>query len=234
MCSEHALESRHKVFLSHSGAQKDFVEQLCVDLQRYDRYPFFDKLRSSLPIGEKFPKLIFDAIRQCQVGVLVLSEEFFMKSKWPMLELNAMVKEFEKPNSRMKIIPLFYCISLVDFKDSKNRSRWFSLWEEWASVDKRIHVEEWKKALRTLESINGLVMKEGMGGVKFREDIVEEICGMIPRETNWDDSHVQGQSRSCKVNGDIFPCLCCMTCFHEQILEVWVFNVEKLLACDGF
>ena len=44
VCSEHVLEPKHKVFLSHSGAQKDFVEQLCVDLQRLDRYPFIDKL----------------------------------------------------------------------------------------------------------------------------------------------------------------------------------------------
>jgi hypothetical protein len=174
------LQPKHKVFLSHSGAQKDFVEQLCVDLQRYDRYPFFDKLQSSLPIGEKFPKLIFDAIDQCQVGVLVLSAEFFMKTKWPMLELNAMVKEFEKPNSRLRIIPLFYCISLADFKDLGNQSQWMSQWKKWAGNDKCIDVEEWKKSLRTLESINGLMMKEGMGDVKFREEIVREICGIIP------------------------------------------------------
>ena len=86
------------MFLSHSGAQKDFVEQLCVDLQRWDRYPFFDKLRSSLPIGERFPKRIFDAIEQCPVGVVVLSEEFFM-SKWPMLELHAMVKKHKESKS---------------------------------------------------------------------------------------------------------------------------------------
>ena len=69
------------------------MEQLCVDLERYDRYLFFDKLCNSLPIGEKFPKLIFDAIEQCEVGVLILSKEIFIKSKWPMLELDAMVKK---------------------------------------------------------------------------------------------------------------------------------------------
>ena len=37
-----------------------------------------------------------------------------------MLELNAMVKEFEGPNSRMKIILVFYGITLDDFKDLKN------------------------------------------------------------------------------------------------------------------
>lgn len=36
----------HNIFLSHSGAQKNFVEQLCEDLQRAKQSPFFDK---SLP-----------------------------------------------------------------------------------------------------------------------------------------------------------------------------------------
>ena len=201
VCSEYVLESKHKVFLSHSGAQKDFVEQLCVDLERCDRYPFFDKLRSSLPTGEKFPKLIFDAIKQCQVGVLVLSEDFFMRSKWPMLELNAMVKEFEKPNSSMKIIPVFYKISVNALKDPKNHVRWTSQWVKWAhnDRDKRIDVEEWKRVLRVIGSINGMVSKEGVSDVKFREAVVEEVCGLVCSEIRWDDSHVQGRSRICKV-----------------------------------
>jgi hypothetical protein len=68
MCRAHVLESKHKIFLSHSGAQKSFVADLCVDLMRHDRHPFFDRLRSSLPIGDNFPNLIFDAIEQCEVA----------------------------------------------------------------------------------------------------------------------------------------------------------------------
>lgn len=56
----------------------------------------FEKSRSSLPIGEPFPNLIFNAIEQCAVGVVVLLEEFFTKSKWLMLELVAMMKEIKK------------------------------------------------------------------------------------------------------------------------------------------
>ena len=185
------------MFLSHSGAQKDFVEQLCVDLQRRDRYPFFDKLRSSLPIGERFPKRIFDAIEQCHVGVVVLSEEFFM-SKWPMLELHAMVKKYKKPKSRMTIIPVFYLISVDDMKDSKKRKQWMSKWKELALKDKRIHVQDWIECSKVLESIKGL-MKESMDDVKFREEIVKVICQKVPSETRWDDSHVQGRLRICEV-----------------------------------
>ncbi|KAG0598142.1 hypothetical protein M758_12G049500 [Ceratodon purpureus] len=200
--SDHNFEAKHKVFLSHSGAQKDFVEQLRVDLERCDRYPFFDKRRSSLPIGEKFPKLIFDAIEQCRVGVVVLSKEFFTKSKWPMLELNAMVKEFKKPSSRIKIIPIFYLISVAEFKDIEIQNQWTLQWKKWSGKDHRIDLEEWKDALKVLASINSLVMKRGCGDVQFRDEIVVEVCGLVTPETRWDDSHVQGRSRSCKVIQD--------------------------------
>ncbi|KAG0554032.1 hypothetical protein KC19_12G058100 [Ceratodon purpureus] len=197
--SQHDLESKHKVFLSHSGAQKDFVEQLCVDLERCDRFPFFDKLQSSIPVGEKFPKLIFDAIEQCQVGVVILSEDFFMKSKWPMLELNAMIKKLERHNSRITIIPLFYQISIEAFKNPKNHSRWILQWKKWASIDKRINVEEWKKVLRVMKTITSIVAEKGISDVSLREGIVAEICRLVPSETRYDNSHIQGCSRICKV-----------------------------------
>jgi hypothetical protein len=130
---------------------------------------------------------------------VVLSKEFFMRSKWPMLELNAMVKEFEKPNSRIKIIPVFYFISINAFKDLKKRKEWTSQWRNWALNDKCVNVEEWERALKVMGSINSLELKEGCGDVKLREDIVAEVCGLVPCETRWDDSHIQGRSRSCKV-----------------------------------
>ncbi|KAG0559628.1 hypothetical protein KC19_10G119600 [Ceratodon purpureus] len=191
------LEAKHKVFLSHSGAQKDFVEQLCVDLERCDRHPFFDKRRSSLPIGEKFPPLIFDAIRQCHAGVLVLSKEFFTKTKWPMLELVAMVRELKSPNSRLKLIPVFYKLSREEWLDHDNRSKWITQWKEWASVDERICIEEWKKALDALKSINSLMMRDGE--VHLRREIVDGVCKLVLPETRWDDSHVQGRSRLCEI-----------------------------------
>ena len=99
----------------------------------------------------------------------------------------------------MTIIPVFYLISVDDMKDSKKRKRWISKWKELAGKDKRIDVEEWIEFIRILESIHGLVMEEGMGDVKFREEIVKEVCGKIPCETRWDDSRVQGRLRICEV-----------------------------------
>ena len=187
------------MFLSHSGAQKDFVKQLCIDLERCDRYPFYAKRKSSLPIGEPFPQLIFKAIQQCQVGVLVLSEEFFTKTKWPMVELVAMVKEFKKPTSNIKIIPVFYRISREKWLDPKNRAQWILQWEEWASQDKRIKIEEWKEALEILKPIKSLIMDNGK--VNLRKKIEDSVCMLVHPERRLDDFHVHPKTklRLCQV-----------------------------------
>jgi hypothetical protein len=193
------LHSKHKIFLSHSGAQKDFVEQLCVDLERCDRHPFFDKRSDSLPIGENFPQHIFDAIKQCHVGVVILSEEFFTRSKWPMIELVGMVKEANTRESSFKIMPVYLCISLDEFRDNSKRKEWLSYWEGLALEDKRINVKEWEDALKYLHPLNGMVY-DGLGEVKFRKAIIDEICRVVPPEMRLEDSHIQGRSRICKVN----------------------------------
>ncbi|KAG0600756.1 hypothetical protein M758_11G058300 [Ceratodon purpureus] len=192
------LHSKHKIFLSHSGVQKDFVEQLCVDLERWDRYPFFDKRPDSLPIGENFPHHIFAAIKQCQVGIVILSEDFFTRSKWPMIELVAMVKEARTRVLSFKIIPVFLSISLDEFCNPTKRKEWVSCWQELAMKDKRVNVEEWEEALRYLQPVNSMVYDK-LGEVKFRRAIVEEICKVVLPRTRLEDSYIQGKSRLCKV-----------------------------------
>jgi hypothetical protein len=193
-----SLHSKHKIFLSHSGAQKDFVEQLCVDLERCGRHPFFDKRSDSLPIGENFPQHIFDAIKQCRVGVVILSEEFFTRSKWPMIELVAMVEEAKIRKCSFKIMLVYLCISLHQFCDPIKRKEWLSCWEELAMKDTRVNVKEWEDALKYLHPLNSMVYN-GLGEVKFRKSIIDEICRVVPPETMLEDSHIQGRSRMCKV-----------------------------------
>lgn len=194
VCRDITLEPKHKVFLSHSGAQKDFVEQLCVDLERCDRYPFFDKRRDSLPIGKEFPKLIFEAIRQCEVGVVVLSDEFFTRSKWPMLELTAMVK-----NSKLEIIPVYLGITLDQVRDPEQQYRWRTIWQGWAEKDEhRIRIEEWDEALKALGPLNSLLYKGG-GEVGFRDNIVEAICKCVRPLSRWKVSHIKGRQRLIEV-----------------------------------
>ena len=193
------MEPRHRVFLSHSGAQKGFVEQLDVDLRRCDRYPFFDKDRGSLPVAEPFPPLIFEAIRHCRLGVVILSDEF-LSSKWPMLELAEMVQTMEREPHQMKIMPIFLGISCDDLGSEKKLGDWKAKWCAFAASDTRIATLEWERALKSLRSINGLKFNQAMGEVKFREEIVKEICKIVAPFHTWDDSHVQGKMRLNKVS----------------------------------
>ena len=194
---DHILEDIQKIFLSHSGAQAGFAEQLCVELKRCDRHPFFDKDRDSLPVGENFPNLIFKAIQQCQVGVLILSEEYFTRTKWPMLEFAAMAK---RHGEDFQIMPVYFGISLAECRNPVTHKRWLKIWQRWAQDDRRIHLEEWKKALRLLRPTTSLIYTEGSSEVKFREDIVNAVCRRVPPATMMDDSYVRGKSRFSKVS----------------------------------
>ena len=168
-----------------------------MDLERYDRYPWFDKRRDSLPLGENFPGLIFQAIRECQVAVVVLSEKYFT-SKWPMLELNALVTA-QMENMNMKILPVYVRISPTQCRDESYIRKWVSMWHHMAENDKRVNVEEWKQALNVLLSINGISLHGGTSEVQCRRKIVKAICKLVPPNTFIDDSYIEGKSRFCEV-----------------------------------
>jgi hypothetical protein len=193
MCrDENLLDPKHSIFLSHSGAQKSFVDQLCLDIERHDRYPFFDKRRDSLSIGCNFPILIFEAIRQCQVAVVVLSEEFFSRSKWPLLELAALVKR-KTWDPKLIIMPVFLGLTHVQCRQKLNHERWMRVWQGWAETDSRIDLREWQAALEVFGPTNGISLNEMQDEVKCRAEIVQAICKEVPPRTRWDVSHVQGR-----------------------------------------
>jgi hypothetical protein len=196
------LKPEHKIFLSHSGAQKEFVWHLCEALQQRGHIPFFDKLQSSLPKGEQFSELILKAAHQCEMAVVVVSEEYFM-SKWPMIELHAFVQATKrKSNIKLKILPLFYRLSVSEFLDEKRQRRWFQKWESWAKDDpkERIKVGEWKEALNLLKSYNGILYNQELQDIlSYQNNIVSNICGSIVPDIKWNDSHIQGKSNILKV-----------------------------------
>jgi hypothetical protein len=184
--------------LSHSGVQKEFVEQLCVDLESRHRFPFFDKRPSSLPKGERFPNLIKDAVAHCEMMVVVVSKEYFT-SKWPMIELNGFMQATKKdPN--LKILPLFLGLNVEEFSDNRTQKIWFEEWETMAKADDRIKLGEWKESLKLFGAFNGLVYdRHSKEVVAYRQEIVSNICKSIPLDIQYDESHVQGRSKLSQV-----------------------------------
>ncbi|KAG0611617.1 hypothetical protein M758_7G152900 [Ceratodon purpureus] len=193
------LQSKHKIFLSHSGAQKDLVDLLCDDLEKHHRFPFFDQRSSSLPKGERFPTLILKAAQECQLAIVVVSEEYFL-SKWPMIELHAFVQARLTSNTKLKILPLFYGLSVQEFGNNDRRARWFNTWEEWAKIDLRINIQEWKESLKVLASFNGIEYNQGFSRIgAYLKTVVSNICKEVGPDIKWDDSHVQGRLSICQA-----------------------------------
>ena len=50
-----------------------------------------------------------------------------------------------------------------------------------------------------LKIVKSLVMEKGISGVTCRKEIVKVVCEYVLPETRWDDSHIQGRVRLCKV-----------------------------------
>jgi len=206
---------QHKIFLSHAGMEKDFVEQLCKDLDNiYPGRIFFDKDSGSLPYGENFPERILDAARNVEVAVIVISESYF-KRKWPMIEL---AESFSSRSQfpEKKILQLFYRLSVEELKQSMRQTEWFEEWEKYK--DSRIDDETlkaWKDALRSIYPLNGIQMIPGEGEVSYRKRIVQAICDLVRPVMEFDVSRVEGKERICTffrevriVGGDAVPYLC--------------------------
>lgn len=197
--AENLTAHKHAIFLSHSGAQRNFTEQLCEELERNNLLPFYDKRPTSLPKGESFPPLIFSAASQCCVAVLILSHEYFTRSKWPMMELVEFVDAKMTTNPRLKLLPCYFQISRHDFNISLRTRRWLPTWEELAKSDPRIDLERWTKGVAALCPQNGIEYSEYRSEVAYRKAIVDAIQFLIPPTLKFDDSQIQGKGRLCKV-----------------------------------
>ena len=185
------VDQKYKIFLSHAGTEKDFVEQLYLDLSRVHHFGiFFDKEDESLPKGEPFVQRIFDAAKQCELAVVVISEEYLVR-KWPMLELATFV-EAQKTRPELKILPVFYKLSVEEFK--KRQESFWKIWSKMPSVSED-EVQKWKEAVKVICRTNGDEYDRRMGEVAFREKIVETVWKRVQPELVWDDTHVQGKGR---------------------------------------
>ena len=186
------LETKHKVFLSHSGKDKAFVSHVDHRLRSVHHYPFFDVREDSLPRGDKFADIIFQACKQCRLAIVVVSNDYFM-SKWPMLELVSFVEAKDGVNPEMKILPLFYKLSVAEVKDPERQRIWFEKWKLFKESDKRVDILRWKNALRVLGGQNGAVFcGTGQTEDEYIESIVQSVFRSVPPDVLYDISHVKG------------------------------------------
>ena len=205
-------KTKHKIFLSHAGAEKSFVEQLCLDLERKGySFPFFDQRSHSLPKGKDFAPLILEAAKQCHVAVIVLSEKY-LTSKWPMIELGEFYEAKRGANPRLNVLPLFFKISIQDLDDSSIDMHWMPKWKEYASVDKRIDVKKWREAVKSLPKVNGFIFEQPQAThkeitgvfyrseVEYRSAITQAILELSPPDLLYGTCEtVVGYDRLCKV-----------------------------------
>ena len=207
---EPCLEPKHKIFLSHSEAQKDFTWQLCEDLERVHHFPFFDK-RDSLSKGEL--DVLLHAMRHVQLVVLVLSDDFFTSSKWPMLELVEFVKAQESTNTHLRILPLFLGITRKQLQEKRRLELWEQRWNDMAREDARINVKEWVDALSKVCLMNGMEYNVAEGHVRFRKKVVQAVYNLVPPDVEWDVSHVQSMEQISQV-------ILCLTLWTKKPLTL--------------
>jgi hypothetical protein len=115
-----------------------------------------------------------------------------------MLELVAMAN-VKKRKPSFTIMPILLGLTFSQCCDVANHKHWLSLWHIWAKSDSRIDVKGWENALQLFGPTNALKYNFELGEVTFRAKIVEAICKLVPPGTQFEDSHVQGRSRLCKV-----------------------------------
>ncbi|KAI5056982.1 hypothetical protein GOP47_0028800, partial [Adiantum capillus-veneris] len=179
LSSSSSLSSRSDgvpaIFLSHSGKQKPFVENLFSALQTANHTAFFDQ--HTLPEGSTFPNSITTAARGCEVGVVVLSEDF-LTSTWPMIELEILVLQRRAADPKAKVLPLFYKLRPADLKSPDNLSRWRQVWEENARTSDV--VVKWGEALRALKKYKGEIFTQGKSEALHINKVVHTLCKMVP------------------------------------------------------
>ena len=210
------MQHKRNIFLSHSGAQKAFVRRLRIALESNAYLPFFDENPDCLRKGEAFAQHIKIASRLTDVGVVVVSGEY-LRSKWPMIELAIFVEEQKRRRSvgeckELKILPLFWGLSVKEFREAMRQSSWLQEWKELSCRDNRIDISAWEEAVKVLGGHNGLEYCDYKTEEDYIGSIVSAIFYLVPPDLKLEDSHVKGKGRSHQV---LWKALSCEGCSYK-------------------
>jgi hypothetical protein len=152
-----------RFFLSHAGGKdkngKNFPDILYKELKSTWRYKFnlikvfFD--RESLPPGHPFPDRIQQELGRTQVGVVIITEEFFER-KWPMEELRSFVESKKRNQNGVRILPLFFRLSVAEVRDRLREGSWDEKWGKMSTDQHRVNVQEYREAVAALCNTTGI------------------------------------------------------------------------------
>ncbi|KAB2611984.1 TMV resistance protein N-like [Pyrus ussuriensis x Pyrus communis] len=165
-CSYHA-------FLSFRGqdTRKGFTDHLYRALELAGIHTFRDD--DEIKRGEKIESELEKAIQESQVSIIVFSKDY-ASSRWC---LNELLKIVERRNTdrRHVVLPVFYDVDPSNVrKQSGSFAEAFARHEKRFSTEEMDKVELWRRALRDVASLGGMVLGDRYEG-QFIQDIVEEI-----------------------------------------------------------
>ncbi|XP_008343163.2 disease resistance protein RPV1-like isoform X2 [Malus domestica] len=165
-CSYHA-------FLSFRGpdTRKGFTDHLYIALEQAGIHTFRDD--DEIERGENIELELDKAIQESQVSIIVFSKGY-ASSRWC---LNELVKIVERRNTdrRHVVLPVFYDVDPSDVrKQSGSFAEAFARHEERFSTEEMDKVEQWRRALRDVASLGGMVLGDRHEG-QFIREIVEKI-----------------------------------------------------------
>ncbi|KAM1061250.1 hypothetical protein FF1_025763 [Malus domestica] len=149
-CSYHA-------FLSFRGqdTRRGFTDHLYRALELAGIHTFRDD--DEIKRGENIESELEKAIQESQVSIIVFSKDY-ASSRWC---LNELLKIVERRNTdrRHVVLPVFYDVDPSDVrKQSGTFAEAFARHEERFSTEEMDKVELWRRALRDVASLGGMVL----------------------------------------------------------------------------
>lgn len=214
-----SYQASTRIFLSHSGVQKGFVERLHrrLSIVYTSDCVFFD---TNMKKGVYFNKEIFQAIEQCELAIVVMSPDYF-RNKWPMVELAKIVeaqksqKQPEMSPKKPLIVPLYYKLTVKAFRKVEERNEWREAWKEIIEEEKSHHfndktLECWEEALETLSpTLNGCEFL-GKSEEEYIENIVKEACKLVapspPYTCVQDSKRLEAALKEVRVSTGLWTC----------------------------
>ncbi|XP_028949605.2 disease resistance protein RPV1-like isoform X3 [Malus domestica] len=182
----------YDAFLSFRGAdtRKGFTDHLYNALKLAGIHTFRDD--DEIERGENIAQELQTAIQESQVSIIVFSKDY-ASSTWCLNEL-AIIMERKRTDGHM-VIPVFYYVEPSDVrKQTGSFAESFTRHQE-QFKDEIDKVEEWRRALRDVADLGGMVLKDRYEW-QFIQEIVEVIGNELDYMTNRRlrvDPHVIGR-----------------------------------------